>query len=120
MQTLTTQAEAIVAEYVKSYGWIIGTGNDQVNVTCATPVVPDLTYSGSGIPAIQVTATRPQLPILSSLWLKNAFNVGGSAIAVINGGPATAVRETACWRSVTPPLEIMLLMPSKCRGAGTP
>jgi hypothetical protein len=36
--------------------------------------------------AIQVTATRPQLPLLSTLWQRNPFNVGGSAIAIVAGG----------------------------------
>ena len=84
---LTTQAEAIVAEYVKSYGWQIGTGNDPVTVTVLPPIT---NYAGSGNTAINVTTTRPQLPSLSALWLKNPINVGGSAIAIIKGGPGGA------------------------------
>src|SRR5262249_43124001 len=33
-----------------------------------------------------VTATRRQLPILSGIWVKDGFNVNGSAIAIVSGG----------------------------------
>jgi Flp pilus assembly protein TadG len=75
-----TQAEAIFA----NYGFVVGTGNDQANVTAT---VDTTTYSP--LTAINVTATRPQMPILSSLFLNAAIPVGGNAIAVIdssNGG----------------------------------
>ena len=74
---ITTQAEAIFA----SYGFVIGTGNNQVNVPAPTIIK---NYAGTTYTAIQVTATRPQLPILSSLYLKSAIPVGGSATAVID------------------------------------
>jgi Flp pilus assembly protein TadG len=75
---LTTQAQAIVA----SYGFVVGTGNDQVNVAPPT-VIPN--YAGTTNTAIQVNTTRPQLPILSGLWLSNPINVGANAIAIVSG-----------------------------------
>jgi hypothetical protein len=76
----TTQAEAIIA----SYGFDVGAGNNKVSVPTPTVIT---NYAGTTNTAIKVTATRPQLPILSSLWLgKNPFNVGASAIAIIQGG----------------------------------
>jgi Flp pilus assembly protein TadG len=74
---LTTQAQAIVA----SYGFTVGTGNGLANVP--PPTVDTTTYSP--LTAINVTVTRPQLPILSSLWVSNPFNVSGSATAIISG-----------------------------------
>src|SRR5262249_33109133 len=85
--TTTTQAQAIVA----SYGFTVGTGNGQANVVVDWP--PDTTtYSDTtSIPpnintAITVHVTRPQLPILSSIWVSNPFSVSGSATAIISGG----------------------------------
>jgi Flp pilus assembly protein TadG len=73
---ITTQAQAIVA----SYGFVVGTGNDQANVAAT---VDTTTYSP--LTAINVTVTRPQLPLLSSIWVSNPFSVSGSAKAVISG-----------------------------------
>jgi Flp pilus assembly protein TadG len=78
---ITTQAQAIVA----SYGFVVGTGNNQVNVPTPTIIT---NYAGSTNTAIQVTATRPQLPMLSGLWLSNPINVGASATAIISGSGA--------------------------------
>jgi Flp pilus assembly protein TadG len=74
---ITTQAQAIVA----NYGFVVGTGNNQANVVVAPP--DTTTYSP--LTAINVTVTRPQLPILSSIWVNNPFSVSGSAWAIING-----------------------------------
>ncbi len=71
---ITTQAEAIFA----NYGFVIGTGNGQANV-----VATSTTFSG--LPAINVTVTRNQVPILSSLYLNSVISIGGSATAVISG-----------------------------------
>jgi Flp pilus assembly protein TadG len=74
---ITTQAQAIVA----NYGFVVGTSNNQANVVAT---VDTTTYSP--LTAINVTVTRPQLPILSGIWVNNPFNVSGSAKAVISGG----------------------------------
>jgi hypothetical protein len=74
---ITTQAQAIVA----NYGFVVGTGNDQANVVAT---VDTTTYSP--LTAIDVAVTRPQLPILSSIWVNNPFSVSGSAKAIISGG----------------------------------
>ena len=86
---LKTQAQAIVA----SYGFVVNTSpgpvNDEVEVTVFDPsTTPSLNNYGGvpGVKAIQVNLSRPQLPMLSSLWQKNLFNVGGHAIAIISGG----------------------------------
>ena len=73
----TTQAQAIVAQY----GFVVGTGNGQANVVAT---VDTTTYSPST--AINVSVTRPQLPILSGLWA-TGFNVTAYAEAIISGGP---------------------------------
>src|SRR6266566_3551392 len=73
---ITTQAQAIVADY----GFVVGTGNDHANVVAT---VDTTTYSGKK--AINVTVTRPQLPILSSIWVNNPFSVSGTAMAVLSG-----------------------------------
>src|SRR5262245_41055032 len=75
---ITTEAKAIVA----NYGLTVGTGNGQANVVATRDTI---TYSP--LTAINVTVTRPQLPILSSIWVSNPFSVRGSAMAVISGGP---------------------------------
>jgi Flp pilus assembly protein TadG len=74
---ITTQAQAIVA----NYGFVVGTSNNQANVVAT---VDTTTYSP--LTAINVTVTRPQLPILSGIWVNNPFNVSGSAKALISGG----------------------------------
>jgi Flp pilus assembly protein TadG len=74
---ITTQAQAIVA----NYGFVVGTGNNQANVVAT---VDTTTYSP--LTAINVSVTRPQLPFLSSVWVTSAFNVSGSAKAIISGG----------------------------------
>jgi Flp pilus assembly protein TadG len=74
---ITTQAQATVA----NYGFVVGTGNNQANVVAT---VDTTTYSP--LTAIDVAVTRPQLPIISSIWYSNPFNVGGRAKAIISGG----------------------------------
>jgi hypothetical protein len=44
------------------------------------------TTTYSPLTAINVNVTRPQLPILSNIWVSNPFNVSGSAKAIISGG----------------------------------
>jgi Flp pilus assembly protein TadG len=90
---LTTQAEAIVA----GYGFVVGTGNGQVNVNVGQPIS---NYAGTTNTAIPVTLTLNQAPILSSLYLNGAISVAGSATAVIaksnkNGGCMLALGNTA-------------------------
>ena len=84
----TTQAEAIVA----GYGFVVGTGNGQVNVAATSTTF-------SGLPAIKVTLTLNQAPILSSLYLNGAISIAGSAIAVLSssksGGCMLALGNTA-------------------------
>jgi len=75
---ITAQAQAIVA----SYGFTVGTGNHQANVVAT---VDTTTYSPQT--AIDVVVTRPQLPVISSIWVRNPFNVSGRAKALISGGP---------------------------------
>jgi Flp pilus assembly protein TadG len=74
-----TNAQAIVG----SYGFVVGTGNNQVSVP--TPQVITNCF-GTTDTCIQVTATRPQLPILSSIWVNNPFNISATATAIIRGG----------------------------------
>jgi Flp pilus assembly protein TadG len=74
---ITTQAQAIVA----SYGFVVGTANEQANVVAT---VDTTTYSPNA--AIGVTVTRSQVPILSHIWVNNPFSVSGSATALIGGG----------------------------------
>jgi Flp pilus assembly protein TadG len=96
-----TQAEAIFAQY----GFVVGTGNDQANVTAT---VDTTTYSP--LTAINVTATRPQMPILSSLFLTAAIPVGGNAIAVIarkNGGNCMlAMGNTNSGNNANPAIQV--------------
>src|SRR5262245_49565798 len=71
---ITTEAKSIVA----NYGFTVGTGNDQANVVAT---VDTTTYSGPpALTAIRVTVTRPQLPLLSSVWVSNPFSVSASAM----------------------------------------
>src|SRR4029079_6263935 len=74
---ITTQAQAIVA----NYGLAVGSGNNEANVVAT---VDTITYSP--LTAIDVAITRPQLPILSSIWVSRPFSVSGSAKAIISGG----------------------------------
>jgi Flp pilus assembly protein TadG len=74
---ITTQAQAIVA----NYGLAVGSGNNEANVVAT---VDTITYSP--LTAIDVAITRPQLPILSSIWVSSPFSVSGSAKAIISGG----------------------------------
>jgi Flp pilus assembly protein TadG len=77
---ITTQAQAIVA----SYGFVVDTGN--ANATDKATVVATVDTTTYSSPAIDVAVTRPQLPILSGIWINNPFNVGGHAKAIIHGG----------------------------------
>ena len=71
---ITTQAKAVVA----SYGYTLGTGTNQANVTATAT-----TYSSQ--PAVQVTISRPQTAIFSSIYFPTLAN-SVSATAVLNGG----------------------------------
>jgi Flp pilus assembly protein TadG len=82
-----TQAQAIVADY----GFVLGQANGQANVVAT---VDTTTYSP--LTAINVSVTRPQLPILSSIWVNNPFNVNGSATAIISGGTLTGGGSGGC------------------------
>jgi Flp pilus assembly protein TadG len=71
---ITTQAQATVA----SYGFALGTGTNQANVTASAT-----TFASQS--AVQVTISRPQTAIFSSILFSVLPN-SVSATAVINGG----------------------------------
>ena len=71
---ITTQAQAVVA----SYGFTLGTGTNQANVTATATTFATL-------PAVQVTISRPQTAIFSSILFSVLPN-SVSATAVLNGG----------------------------------
>jgi Flp pilus assembly protein TadG len=79
---LTTQAQAVVA----SYGYTLGTGTNQANVTATATTVP-LTAGGT-LPAVQVAISRPQSAIFSSIYVPSLSN-SVSATAVLIGGSST-------------------------------
>jgi hypothetical protein len=73
---ITKQAQATVA----SYGFTLGTGTNQANVTATATTFATL-------PAVQVTISRPQTAIFSSILFSVLPN-SVSATAVISGGLA--------------------------------
>src|SRR5262249_46168458 len=73
---ITTQAKAVVA----SYGFTLGAGNNQVNVSTPTIIT---NYLGSLNTAIQVSVSRPQSALFSSLYGFSALSNKASAIAVV-------------------------------------
>lgn len=77
---ISTQAKAIVA----SYGFALGTGTNQANVTATTTT--KTTTSGVTLPAITVSISRPQSAILSSMYLSILSN-NVSATAIIDNRP---------------------------------
>jgi Flp pilus assembly protein TadG len=85
LSNATTQAKSIVAKY----GFTVGTDTGQANVVVGPPDTTTYSDTTKTPPiintAINVTVTRPQLPILSSIWV-TGFNVRGSAWAIISGG----------------------------------
>jgi Flp pilus assembly protein TadG len=85
---MQNQAKAVVA----SYGYTLGTGTNQANVTVAGP--PGTTFAGQ--PAVQVSISRPQTAIFSSMYLPTLSNTV-SATAVLNGGsPGGASPSGGC------------------------
>jgi Flp pilus assembly protein TadG len=70
---ITTQAKAIVA----SYGFDLGTGNNQANVSATATTFASL-------PAIQVTISRPQSAIFSSFYGFPSLSNSVSATAVLD------------------------------------
>jgi Flp pilus assembly protein TadG len=70
---ITTQAKAIVA----SYGFDLGTGNNQANVSATST-----TFATK--PAIQVTISRPQTAIFSSFYGFPSLSNSVSATAVLS------------------------------------
>jgi Flp pilus assembly protein TadG len=74
---ITTQAQAVVA----SYGYALGTGTDQANVAASATTVS--TSSGGTLPAVQVTISRPQSAIFSSIYFPTLPN-SVSATAVLS------------------------------------
>jgi Flp pilus assembly protein TadG len=72
---VTTQAKALVA----SYGFTLGTGTNQANVTATAT-----TFATQ--PAIVVNISRPQTAIFSSIYSFSVISNGASATAVLNGG----------------------------------
>jgi Flp pilus assembly protein TadG len=75
--TAQAQAQAVVA----SYGYALGTGTNQANVS-ANVTPNDSNYGG--LTSVQVTASRPQSAIFSSIYFPTLSN-SVSATAVING-----------------------------------
>ena len=73
---ITTQAQAIVA----SYGYALGTGTNQANVAATATTFGTL-------PAVQVTISRPQTAIFSSIFFPVLPN-SVSATAVLNSSNA--------------------------------
>jgi hypothetical protein len=78
---VTSQAQAIVA----SYGFALGTGNDQANVTVPGPWPPPASYAGKPYTAIKVDVSRPQSAIFASMFFPVLPN-SVSATAIIGGG----------------------------------
>jgi Flp pilus assembly protein TadG len=84
---MTAEAEAIVA----NYGFNVNTdntnpANNQVSVRIPPGGIQVTNnYQGTGYTAIILTATRPQLPILSSYWVPG-FTPTVTATAIISGG----------------------------------
>ena len=67
---MTTQAKADVA----GYNYALGTGTNQANVTATTTTVP-LTGGGT-LPAVQVSISRPQSAIFSSVSFRTLRELG--------------------------------------------
>lgn len=75
---ITTQAKSIVA----SYGFALGTNNNEANVATPT-VIPN--YAGSTKTAIKVDVSRPQSAIFAGMFFPVLPN-SVSATAIISGG----------------------------------
>lgn len=75
---ITTQAQATVA----SYGFALGTGTNQANVTASTTTVA--LAAGGTLPAVEVSISRPQSAIFSSIFFSVLSN-SVSATAVLDG-----------------------------------
>jgi Flp pilus assembly protein TadG len=95
---ITTQAKATVA----SYGFALGTGTNQANVA-ATPT------TFATLPAVQVTISRPQSAIFSSIFFSVLHN-SVSATAVLNssngGNCLLALGNTATGNNATGAIKI--------------
>ena len=87
---ITTQAQATVA----SYGFTVTTTPNQVNQAYVTATATTF----ATLPAVQVTISRPQTAIFSSILFSVLPN-SVSATAVINGGGSKRKRGTAFSRS---------------------
>ncbi len=74
---ITTQAESVVA----SYGFTLGAGTNQADVTATATTVA--TTTGTNLSAVQVTISRPQTAIFSSLYFPTLAN-SVSATAVLD------------------------------------
>jgi Flp pilus assembly protein TadG len=81
---MQNQAKAVVA----SYGYTLGTGTDQASVTATATTFASLT-------AVQVSISRPQSAIFSSIYLPTLQN-SVSATAVINGGGGGGSASGGC------------------------
>ena len=78
---ITTEAQAIVADY----GFVVDTASG--NATDKATVVATVdTITYSPLTAINVAITRPQTRFFSSFWIKNSQPNGASAKAIISGG----------------------------------
>ena len=87
----TTNMQNQVKAVVASYGYTLGTGTNQANVTVAGP--PGTTFAGQ--PAVQVSISRPQTAIFSSMYFPTLQN-SASATAVINGGGGGGSASGGC------------------------
>jgi Flp pilus assembly protein TadG len=86
---MQNQAQAVVA----SYGYTLGTGTNQANVTASATTVA-LTAGGT-LPAVQVSISRPQTAIFSSIYWAALPNTV-SATAVLNGGGGGSSPSGGC------------------------
>jgi hypothetical protein len=71
---ILTQAQAITA----NYGFVCGTNG----ITCTVNQPPKSGNYTKNPDAIEVILTRPQKPLLSSLWLSKSFNIEARAVAL--------------------------------------
>jgi Flp pilus assembly protein TadG len=79
---ITAQAKAIVASYpVASFPYVLGTGTNQANVTATATTF-------ATFPAVQVTISRPQTAIFSSIFFSVLPNSVSATAVLIGGNPS--------------------------------
>ena len=105
----TTQAKAIVG----SYGFSLGTGNNQANVPTPTLIT---NYAGSEIRRFR-SPSHDRSPRSFRAFTFQPFPTRSAPLRSLPVAAAAVSEEETAWSpSVTPPQEITLLMPSNCRG----